>query len=67
MKNPVKLGEVQLFGGTAATRAACHTQFPEAPIGSLYVSTSAVATTKPNLYVKISATAWERVVTQAAD
>jgi len=67
MKNPVKLGEVQLFGGTAATRAACHTQFPEAPIGSLYVSTGFTATTKPALYVKYTATTWERVVTQAAD
>ena len=67
MKTPVCLGAVELYTGTAATRAACHTQFPNASIGSLYVSTAAVATTKPNLYVKISASAWERVVTANAD
>ncbi len=67
MKNPSNLGAVQVFGGTAATRAACHTQFPNAPIGSLYVSTGFTNTTKPAIYVKYTATTWERLTSQAAD
>lgn len=64
---------VNVYSGTAVTRAAVQTEVGnDAPIGSLYVGDAAVATTKPNLYVKIldvddSATNWERVVTQASD
>ena len=62
------LGGVSLYNGTAATRAAAFSAMPaDAPIGSLFVSTGFTATTKPALYIKSSATACERVVTQAAD
>lgn len=53
--------------GTATTRAACHTNNPNAEIGSLYISTAFAATTKPNMYIKTTSTTWERIVTQAAD
>jgi len=62
-----------IYSGDAVTLAAVQTEVGnDAPIGSLYVGDAAVATTKPNLYVKIldvddSATNWERVVTQASD
>jgi|GEM_PF-3425145 len=64
---------MNIYSGTAVTCAAVQTEVGnDAPIGSLYVGNTAVATTKPNLYVKIldvdgSATNWERVVTQASD
>lgn len=61
-----------IFTGTAATRAAVRTQVGDTPaIGSIYVGSTAVGTTKPNLYVKVLGangdTDWERIVTQASD
>ncbi len=61
-----------VFSGTAVTRAAVRADVGDTPpIGSIYVSTSAVGTTKPNLYVKIlngpGDTDWERLVSQASD
>lgn len=67
MKNPTSIGGVQVLGGPAALRATCHTEFPDAPIGSLYLGEGAVSSTKPNAFIKISDTAWARVVTQASD
>ncbi|MBI4086106.1 MAG: hypothetical protein HY433_02605 [Candidatus Liptonbacteria bacterium] len=63
---------VRIYTGSAATRAAVRTQVGDtAPVGSLYVGSSSVATTKPNLYVKVlngpGDTDWERVVTAASD
>ena len=67
-KNPMILDGVGVYSGTAATRAAAALAMPaDAPIGSLFVGTGIVATTKPNLYVKVTATTCERVVTQASD
>jgi hypothetical protein len=60
------------YFGTAATRAAVRAQVgDDAPIGTFYIGQSSVATTKPNVYIKVldvpGDTDWERVVTQAAD
>ena len=60
------------YTGTAATRAAVRAQVgDDAPVGALYIGQSIVATTKPNLYVKMTDvpgdTDWERVVTAATD
>jgi hypothetical protein len=62
-------GSVKIFSGVAVTRAAVQalTGPDTAPIGSLFVGQDIVATTKPNLYIKVTATTWERVVTQASD
>jgi hypothetical protein len=62
----------RIYTGSAATRAAVRAQVGDsAPIGSLYVGSTAVGTTKPNLYVKVlnagANTDWERIVTQASD
>jgi hypothetical protein len=62
----------KIFSGTAATRAAVRAAVGDTPpIGSLFIGNAAVATTKPNLYVKVlnaaGDTDWERVVTQASD
>jgi len=64
--------ERRLYSGTAVTRAAVRAEVGDtAPIGSIYVGNAAVATTKPNLYVKTANgpadTDWERVVTAATD
>lgn len=72
MKNPAHLGAVAVYGGEAVTRAAIRAQLGNnVEVGSLYVGKAAVATTKPNLYVKVLSantdTDWERVVTQASD
>jgi len=61
-----------IYSGTAVTRAAVRADIGgTAPIGSMYISTGAVGTTKPNTYIKVAnATAdtdWERLVTQASD
>lgn len=63
---------LMVYSGTAATRAAVRALVGDtAPVGSLFIGGSAVATTKPNLYVKVVHTPndsdWERVVTQASD
>ena len=68
----VVLTSVTMYSGTAATRAAARAAAPaSAPIGSLFVAIGAVATTKPNFYVKVANagadTDWERVVTAASD
>lgn len=68
----VVLTSVTVYSGTAATRAAVRAAVPSSsPIGSLFVSLNAVATTKPNFYVKMANagadTDWERVVTAATD
>jgi len=65
-------GSVNIYSGVAVTRAAARAAVPaDAPIGSLFVGQGAVATTKPNLYIKTANagadTDWERVVTQASD
>jgi hypothetical protein len=65
-------GSVNVYSGVAVTRAAARAAAPaDAPIGSLFVGQGAVATTKPNLYLKTANagadTDWERVVTQASD
>ena len=73
VKKTVELaGVVNVYGGTAATRAAVRGVVGDTPpIGSLFVGLDAVATTKPNLYVKVANgaadTDWERVVCAAAD
>lgn len=63
---------LNIYSGVAATRAAVRALVGDsAPQGSLFIGTSSVATTKPNLYVKVldagADTDWERIVTQAAD
>lgn len=63
---------VQVFSGTAATRAAVRALVGDGPaIGSMFIGVSAVATTKPNFYIKTANgaadTDWERVITQASD
>jgi hypothetical protein len=69
----VKLsGTVNIYSGVAVTRAAARAAAGAGvPIGSIFVGQSAVATTKPNMYIKIANdgadTDWERIVTQAAD
>lgn len=67
MKNPITLDGVEIHSGTAVTRAAAATAMTNAPIGSLYVGQAIVGTTKPNLYVKVTATTTERIVSQASD
>ena len=61
-----------VYSGTAVTRAAVRADIGDsAPIGSMYISTGAVGTTKPNTYIKVANAAadtdWERLVTQASD
>jgi len=61
-----------IYSGTAVTRAAVRADIGNsAPIGSMYISTGAVGTTKPNTYIKVANAAadtdWERLVTQASD
>ena len=63
---------IQIFSGTAATRAAARALAGDAaPIGSIVVGLNAVATTKPNTYIKVANAAadtdFERIVTQASD
>ena len=63
---------VQIFAGTADTRAAVRALVGDTPvIGSMFVGYGSLGTTKPNLYVKIAASAadndWERIVSQASD
>lgn len=63
---------LNVYSGTAATRAAVRALVGDsAPQGSMFIGTTSVATTKPNLYVKVLAanadTDWERVVTAATD
>ena len=63
---------IQIFSGTAVTRAAVRALVGDTPpIGSLFVGSAAVATTKPNAYIKMANgpadTDWERVVTAATD
>jgi len=69
----VKLsGTVNIYSGVAATRAAARAAAGAGvPVGSMFIGQSAVATTKPNFYIKTANagadTDWERIVTQAAD
>lgn len=63
---------VIIFQGVAATRAAVRALVGDTPpIGSVFFSTGAVATTKPNAYIKVlnvpGNTDWERIVTAATD
>jgi hypothetical protein len=65
-------GAAEIYSGVAVTRAAARAAAGDsAPVGSIFVANSAVATTKPNLYVKTANgaadTDWERIVTQASD
>jgi hypothetical protein len=62
-------GGLHVFSGVAVTRAAVQaiTGPDTAPIGSMFIGQAIVATTKPNLYIKVTASTWERIVTQAAD
>jgi len=62
----------KLYSGTAVTRAAVRAVVGDTPaIGSMFLSTAAVGTTKPNTYIKTANgaadTDWERLVTQASD
>ena len=62
----------RVFTGEAETRATVRALVgDDAPIGSIFVGSTSVATTKPNLYVKMTDvpndTDWERVVTAAVD
>lgn len=64
--------QLEIYTGSAATRAAVRAQVTDvAPVGSVYVGTGAVGTTKPNFYIKVlnaaADTDWERVVTAATD
>lgn len=60
---------VGIFTGIGATRAAVQalTAPGAAAIGSVFIGTGNTATTKPNVYIKVTANTWERVVMQAAD
>ena len=63
---------IQIFSGTAATRAAARTLAGDgAPIGSIVIGAGAVGTTKPNAYIKVANgaadTDFERIVTAATD
>jgi len=63
---------VNVYSGTAVTRAAVRALIGDgAPQGSVFIGSGAVATTKPNMYVKTANggadTDWERVVTAATD
>ena len=65
-------GPIKVYSGTAATRAAVRALVGDgAPQGSMFIGISAVATTKPNFYIKTANgaadTDWERVLTQASD
>lgn len=64
--------QLEIYTGSAATRAAVRAQVTDAaPQGSVYIGTGAVATTKPNMYIKVlnagTDTDWERLVTAATD
>ena len=60
---------VPVMTGTAVTRAAVEALpgASAAAIGTIFVGTGIVGTTKPNLYVKVTGTTWERIVSQASD
>lgn len=63
---------VNVYSGTAVTRAAVRALVGDTPpIGSMFLAAGAVATTKPNTYIKTANAAadtdWERVVTAATD
>jgi hypothetical protein len=71
----LRIGTIPVYSGAAATRAAARAltgdDAIDAPIGTIVIGTGAVATTKPNLYVRIALapgdTDYERIVTQASD
>jgi len=58
---------VKIYSGAAETRAAVHSAFGSAPIGSLYLGNTAGATTKPNMFIKTATDHWERIVTADTD
>ena len=62
-------GTPQIFSGAATTRAAVESQAgcSTAPIGSVYIGLANTATTKPNMFIKVTSSTWERVVTQNSD
>jgi hypothetical protein len=68
----VALDGVLKSAATVATRAAVRALVGDGvTIGTLFIGGAAVATTKPNVYIKVIETPgdtdWERVVTQASD
>lgn len=68
----VALDGVLKCAATVATRAAVRTLLGDGvTIGTILVAGAAVATTKPNVYIKVlnaaADTDWERIVTQASD
>ncbi len=65
-------GTVNVYSGVAVTRAAVRAIVGDtAPQGSLFIAQASVATTKPNMYIKVlnagNDSDWERIVTQASD
>lgn len=71
----LRVGTIPVYSGVAVTRAAARALTGDdainAPIGTIVIGESAVATTKPNFYVRIALAAadsdYERIVTQASD
>jgi hypothetical protein len=62
----------KIYSGTAVTRAAVRALVGDtAPQGSIFIALASVATTKPNMYIKVlnagNDSDWERIVTQASD